>query len=172
MNDLKRKNIFDSIREIQDKIAKVDEKLAGLFARIIDGITRVDDINDSEGSPYHNKGRAIEDFFGNTGNINTIPFGKPTPNCYEDCVAIAMRTFKSTYSFNKIASELKNYYLNCGDVNCRTLVVTDNWDKYVFDRDHKDFFDIFTSKKNKNNIKHTVVIILYGDYGFSIQYLK
>lgn len=172
MDDFMKDSILRSNSEIGRIITRADEGLASLFKRIIDGITEVDDINKREGSPYDNKGKAIEDFFRNTRNINTIPFGKPTTNCYEECVAIALKSFKTSYSFSKAITQIKNYSINCGETNCRILIVTDHWDRYIFDRDHKEFFDSYTSKRNKNNVKHTVAIVLYGNHGVSIQYLK
>ena len=76
------------------------------------------------------------------------------------------------YGFNKIAVKIKDYWLGCGDINCRTLVITDAWDNLNFYCRYKKSFDIYTSTKNRNNVKHTVAIILCGDYGFSLQYLR
>lgn len=105
------------------------------------------------------------------GPINTIPFGEPS-NCLKECVAIAFGLFRSKDGFKGIAKKVIDYWHNCGEKNCLTLIVTDAWDINDFNRKYKDDFDRYASSKNKDNAKHTVVIILYGVYGFSLQYFK
>jgi len=175
MNDLKRKSILDSIGEVQGKIAQLDEKLAGLFGRIAEEIALRGQRKQSGGILYPINGKDADDILRDIGygkEINTIPFGKPTNNCYEDLVAIAFGLINSKYGFNKIAEKIKDHWLACKEVNCRTLIITNAWDSYDFYRRYKETFDIYCSSVSRKNVKHNVAIILYGDYGFSIQYLK
>jgi hypothetical protein len=175
MNDLKRKDIFDSIREIQAKIARVDENLAGLFGRIAEEIALKGERKQNGGILYPINSKGADDTLRDIGygkEINTIPFGEPTNNCYEDCVAIAFGLLNSKYGFNKIAEKIKDHWLACKEINCRTLIITNAWDSYDFYRRYKETFDIYCSSVSRKNVKHTIVIILYGNYGFSLQYLK
>jgi len=170
-----RESISRSIGDVRRQIAGVDENLAGLFGGIAERIIMAKDRYKGERPSYPISGKVVEDILRDIrggGRINTIPFGEPTRECLEECLAVALRSFKSSDTFSKVVGKVKNYWLSCGEVNCCTLIVTDNWDKYVFYRDHKESFDIYTSKTNRNNIKHTVAVVLLGDYGFSLQYLK
>ena len=185
MNDFMQKSISESIAIVSRQIAGVDENLSGLFG-ILGGI-----FPDEERMPvdiFPDKGRRRKKSDRNERNkdtaeritnkisrtrgaINTIPFGEPS-GCLEECIAIAFGKLKSEYGFNKIARKVIDYWLNCGEVNCRTIIVTDSWDITDFNRKYKVSFDNYTSSKNKDSKKHTVAIILYGDYGFSLQYLR
>jgi len=173
MNDFMRSSISGSIGNVMGQIAEVDERLADLFrriARIIDEIQKEE--NKSEKLP-NNIGREITDRINREKMINTIPFGEPC-GCLEECLAIAFGKLKPECGFNKIVKKVTNYWLNCSKENYRTLIVTNAWDITDFNSNstHKDAFDSYTSSENKDNIKHTVAIVLYGDYGFSLQYLR
>jgi len=188
MNDLMRNSISESIGNVGRQIAGVagvDEKLAGLIKILGDIIAdeerRSEDIfpdkerrrkeSDHKRRNKDTAERIIDKISRIRGAINTIPFGEPV-GCLEECVAIAFGKFKSDYGFNKIAQKVIDYWLNCGKENCRTIIVTDTWDITDFYDNLKEHFDSYTSSNNKDNRKHTVAIILYGDYGFSLQYLR
>jgi hypothetical protein len=176
MNELMRESISRSIGEVRRQIRGLDERLADLFGRVAEILPdekRRRDESERDGRRI-NEGiaKGILDRIGG-GAINTIPFGEPG-ECLEECIAIAFELLnsRSKYGFNQIALKVNDYWLGCGDINCRTLVITNAWDNFDFYRRYKKFFDSYTSSKNKNSIKHTVAIVLYGDYGFSLQYLR
>ena len=175
MNDLMRKSISASIGDVGRQIAEVDDRLAGLFRRIAEifpdeKIGREESERDGR---RINKGiaKGTLDRIGIGGAINTFPFGEPS-GCLEECLVMTLEKLNYKYGFNQVVEEVKNYWLNCSRENCRTLVVTDAWDITDFNSGHKGAFDSYTSSENKDNIKHTVAIVLYGDYGFSLQYLR
>ena len=180
MNDLMRKSISRSIGDIRRQIAEVDERLADLFGRIAeilpDEKRRIEE-SERDGKRI-NKGIAkgtldrIGGGGGGGGAINTFPFGEETDECFKECLAMTFGILNRKYGFNQVVEEVKNYWHKCSRENCRTLIVTNAWDITDFNNRHKDAFDSYTSSENKNNIKHTVAIILYGDYGFSLQYLR
>jgi|AntAceMinimDraft_16_1070373.scaffolds.fasta_scaffold198700_1 hypothetical protein len=176
MTALMQKSIRESISNVMNQIRGVDEGLASLFGNISerffyekkrreeserDGMRRNKDIV-----------KGTLDGIGIRGAINTIPFGEETDECFEKCVAIAFGKLNCKYGFNQIAEEVKNHWFSCSRENCSTLIVTYAWDITDFDYRHKDAFDNYTSIQNKDNIKHTVAVVLYGDYGPSLQYLK
>lgn len=196
MNDFMQKSISESIDNVMGQIAGVDENLAGLFKILGDIIPEKERIlgdrfpeeerisgdifpdkerrrkkSDGKRRNKDTAERIIGKIIRTRGAINTIPFGEPG-GCLEECVAIAFGKLKSEYGFNKIAQKVIDYWLNCGEENCRTVIVTNTWDITDFDRKFRVRFDSYTSSKNKDNRKHTVVIISYGDYGFSLQYLR
>lgn len=172
MNDLKRESILDSIREVKGKIAQVDENLAGLFEGVAEVILMAEDKKREKGSSEPIDSKDIQGIIrGNlAGGINTVPFGVPKDECFKMCLVIAFGLINSKYGFNKIAVNMKDCWLRCKEVNCGTLIITNAWDNPDFYRRYKESFDTFSSSKNRNNVKHTVAIVLYGDYGFSIQY--
>lgn len=172
MNDFMRNSISESIVNVRRQIAGADEKLAGLFGRI--GEIFPDEKrrrNESKRDGKRINERVVKETFdriGIRGAINIFPFGE-SGGCLEECLAMTFGTLNYKYGFNKVVEEIKNYWLNCGMKNRRTLIVTDAWDSTDFNSRHKDAFDNYTSSENN---KHTVAIVLYGDYGFSVQYLR
>ena len=196
MNDFKRESVSRSIGDVGRQIAEVDESLADLFGIL--GDIFADDKRISN-DKFPEDERISVDIFPDKrrrrkesarkrrnkdiaeritdkisrarGAINTIPFGEPG-DCLKECVAIAFGLLRSKDGFNGIAKKVIDYWHNCGEKNCRTFIVTDAWDINDFNRKYKETFDDYTSSNNKDNRKHTVAIILYGDYGFSLQYLK
>ena len=175
MNDFMRNSISGSIGNVRRQIAEVDENLAGIFGRIAE-ILADEKRRRKELEPDGkriNEGivKGTIDRIGIRGAINTFPFGEPG-DCLEECLDMTFGILNSKYGFNQVAEEVKNYWLNCGMENCRTLIITNAWDITGFNRRHKGAFDSYTFSKNKDNIKHTVAIVLYGDYGFSLQYLR
>jgi len=176
MNDLMRNSISESIGDVGRQIARVDEGLARLFrgiAEIKKKKKRRREESERDGKRINEHiVKGIIDRIGINGAINTIPFGEKTNNCLEECLVMAFETFDSMYGFNKIVKKVINYWINCSKENCRTLIITDAWDTTKFSRKYKEAFDIYTSSENKDNIKHTVAIVLLGDYGFSLQYLR
>lgn len=175
MNDLMRKSISESIGNVGRQIAGVDERLADLFGRIAEILP--DEKRRGEESKRDGKRineriiRGTFDRIGIGGAINTFPFGEPG-GCLEECLAMTFGILNSKYGFNQVVMKVTNYWLECGNKNCRTLIITDAWDAADFNRRYKVAFDSYTSSKNKDNIKHTVAIVSYGDYGFSLQYLR
>jgi len=175
MNDLMRKSISESIGNVGRQIEGVDESLADLFRRITEILA--DEKRRRQESQRNGKKinegivKGKIDRIGIRGAINTFPFGEPC-GCLEECLAMTFGTLNFKYGFNQIAEKVKNYWHNCSRENYLTLIVTDAWDINDFNSRHKDAFDSYTSSKNKDNKKHTVAIILYGDYGFSLQYLR
>ena len=103
--------------------------------------------------------------------INIFPFGE-LGDCLEECWALTFGTLNSKYGFNKVVQEVTNYWRNFGEENYRTLIVTNAWDIADFDRKFKGPFDSYIFSKNKDNIKHTITIIFYGDYGFLVPNLR
>ncbi len=178
MNDLRWNSISRSIGDVGRQIAEVDERLADFFRRIAEVLPDEKKRSEESGRDDKRKNEEIVkgtfDRNGIRGVINTIPFGEETDECFEECLAIAFELLnsRSKYGFNQIALKVNDYWLGCGDINCRTLVITNAWDNFDFYRRYKNFFDSYTSSKNKDNIKHTVAIVLLGDYGFSLQYLR
>ena len=170
MNDLMRSSISESIANVKKQIAGVDENLADLFGRIAKIIREIQREHVAEIFP-NNICSEITDRINRGKMINTIPFGEPY-DCLEECFVMAFEMINYKHRFSKIVKEITNYWLSCSKENCRTLIVTNAWDIADFNRRHKDTFDSYTSSKNKDNIRHTVVIVLYGDYGFSLQYLR
>jgi len=170
MNDFMRNSISESIGNVRRQITEVDEKLADFFGRIAEIIGEIQREHVAEIFP-NNIGREITDRINRGKMINTIPFGEPC-GCLEECLVMAFEILNYKHRFNKIVKEITNYWLSCSKENCRTLIVTNAWDIADFNRRHKDAFDSYTSSENKDNIKHTVAIVLYGDYGYSVQYLR
>ena len=175
MNGLTRNSISESIGNVGRQIAVVDERLADLFGRIAEILPdekRRREDSERDGKKI-NEGivKGTFDRNGIRGAINTFPFGEPS-DCLEECLAMTFGILNSKYGFNQVAEKVKNYWLNCGMENCRTLIVTDAWDVTDFNRRHKGAFNSYTLSQNKDTIKHTVAIVLYGDYGFSLQYLR
>jgi len=175
MNDLMRKGISRSIGDVGRQIAEVDERLADLFRRIAEILpdekrrreeSERDDKRKNEGIV-----KGTFDRNGIRGAINTFPFGEPG-ECLEECLAMTFGILNSKYGFNQVVEEVKNYWHKCSRENCRTLIVTNAWDVTDFNIRHKGAFDSYTSSENKDNIKHIVAIVLYGNYGYSLQYLK
>ena len=174
MDNLIQSSISRSIGDVGRQIAEVDERLAGLFGRIAEILhdeKRRREESERDGKRI-NKGiaKGTLDRIGIGGAINTFPFGEPS-GCLEECLVMTLEKLNYKYGFNQVVDEVKNYWLNCSRENCRTLVVTDAWDITDFNSRHKGAFDSYTSSENKDNIKHTVAIVLYGDYGYSVQYL-
>jgi len=175
MDGLMRESISRSIGDVGRQIAEVDERLAGLFRRIAEILPdekRRREEYERDGKRI-NKGiaKGIFDRIGIGGDINTFPFGEPS-GCLEECLAMTFGILNYKYGFNQVVEEVKNYWHKCSRENCRTLIVTNAWDITDFNRRHKVAFDGYTSSENKDNIKHTAAIVLYGDYGFSLQYLR
>ena len=172
MDDLRKNNISESIRDIGGKIAKVDGNLAELFGRIAEIMAK--DRYKGEKPLYPISGKVVEDILRDIGGgrINTIPFGNPTSDCLEQCLAVAFGKIKSKNGFISIAKRVNDYWLRCSGVNSGTLILTDAWDINEFNPWFRDSFNEHTSSRNGKNIKHTIAIVLYGDYGFSLQYLR
>jgi hypothetical protein len=170
MNDLRWNSISGSIGDVGRQIAGVDERLADFFGRIAEIIGEIQREHVAEIFP-NNIGREITDRINRGKRINTFPFGERN-GCLEECLVITFGILNRKYGFNQVVEEVKNYWYKCSRENCRTLIVTNAWDIADFNRRHKDAFDSYTSSENKNNIKHTVVIVLLGKYGFSVQYLR
>ena len=174
MNDLMRKSISASIGDVGRQIAEVDERLAGLFRRIAEILPDEKRRSEESGRDDKRKNEGIVkgafDRIGG-GAINTFPFGEPS-GCLEECLAMTFGVLNFKYGFNQVVMKVTNYWLECGNRNCRTLIITDAWGAADFNRRHKVAFDSYTSSENKDNIKHTVAIVLYGDYGYSVQYLR
>ncbi len=172
MNDFMRNSISESIGNVRRQIAGVDGNLADLFGRIAEILTdekrRRKELKSASKRINESVVKGIIDRIGIKGAINTIPFGEPC-GCLEECLVIAFGILNYEYGFNKIVKKVTNYWLNCGKENCRTLIVTNAWDIADFNSRHKDAFDSYTSSENN---KHAVAIVLYGDYGFSLQYLR
>ena len=175
MEDLIQSSISRSIVDVGRRIAEVDGNLAGLFrgvAEILPDEKRRREESERDGKRGNERiVKGIFDRIGIRGAINTFPFGEPS-DCLEECLAMTFGILNSKYGFNQVAEKVKNYWLNCGMENCRTLIVTDAWDVTDFNRRHKGAFNSYTLFQNKDTIKHTVAIVLYGDYGFSLQYLR
>ena len=173
MDDLRKNNISESIRDIGGKIAKVDGNLADLFGRIAERTIMAKDRYKGERPSYPISGKVVEDILRDIGGgrINTIPFGEPG-DCLEYCLAVAYGKIKSKNGFIQITKKVNDYWLNCGVVNSGTLIFTDSWDIAEFNSWFRESCNKYTSSGNRNNVKHTVAIVLYGDYGFSLQYLK
>ncbi len=174
MNDLMRNSISGSIGDVRRQIAEVDERLADLFGRIAEILPdekRRREESERDGRRI-NKGiaKGTLDRIGG-GAINTFPFGEPS-GCLEGCLAMTFGVLNFKYGFNQVVMKVTNYWLECGNKNCQTLIITDAWDAADFNRRYKVAFDSYTSSENKDNIKHTVAIVLYGDYGYSVQYLR
>lgn len=175
MTDLMQKSIRESISNVMNQIGGVDEGLASLFGSISEIL--LDEKRRREESERDGMRRnkhivkGTLDGIGIRGAINTIPFGE-LGDCLEECVAIAFGKIKSKNGFIKIAKKVNDYWLNCGAVNSKTIFLTDSWDIVEFNSSFRESCNKYTSSKNRNNIKHTVAIILYGDYGFSLQYLR
>ena len=175
MNGLMRNSISESIGNVGRQIVVVDERLADLFRRIAEILLeekRRREDSERDGKKI-NEGivKGTFDRNGIRGAINTFPFGKPS-GCLEECLVITFGILNSKYGFNQVVNEVTNYWLNCGKENCRTLIITNAWDITDFNRRYKGAFDSYTFSKNKDNVKHTVAIVLCGDYGFSLQYLR
>jgi len=174
MDDLRKNNISESIRDIGGKIAQVDENLAGIFRGVAESILIAKDRCKETGSSFP-IGEVIEDAIKSNirgGRINTIPFGDPTPDCLEHCLAVTFGKIKSKNGFISIAKRVNDYWLRCSGVNSVTIILTDAWDINEFNPWFRESFNEHTSSRNGKNIKHTVAIILYGDFGFSLQYLR
>jgi len=175
MNDFMRSSISGSIGNVMGQIAGVDERLANLFRRIAEILP--DEKRRREDSERNGKKinegivKGTFDRIGIRGAINTFPFGEPG-GCLEECLVITFGKLNSKYGFNQVVEEVKNYWHKCSRENCRTLIVTTAWDITDFNIRHKGAFDSYTFSKNKDNVKHTVAIVLYGDYGFLLQYLR
>jgi len=175
MNELMRESMSRSIGDVRTQIEGIDEKLADLFGRIAERIIMAKDKYKGERPSYPISGKVVEDILRDIGGgrrINTIPFGEPTRECLEECLVIAYGKIKSKNGFNKITMKVIKHWLYCCKENYGTLIFTNSWDTADFNRRYKDAFDSFTSSVNINNAKHTVVIVLFGDSGFSIQYLR
>jgi hypothetical protein len=176
MNGLMRKSISASISDVGRQIAEVDGRLAGLFRRIAEILPDEKIGREESGRDGRriNKGiaKGTLDRIGIRGAINTFPFGEETDECFEECLAMTFGILNSKYGFNQVVKKVTNYWLKCGKENCRTLIITNAWDTNDFNRRYKEAFDIYTSSENKDNIKHTVAVVLLGDYGFSLQYLR
>jgi len=174
MNELMRESISRSIGEVGRQIGGLDEGLAGVFKGAAEDIMIAKDRNQGERPAFPIGGKVLEDAIRHIGGgrINTIPFGEPD-DCLEYCLVFAFKSLNPKYAFNRIIVDIKNYWLGCGDINRGTLVIMDHWDIYDFYHSkYRYSYDIYTSTRNRNNIKHTVAIVLYGDYGFSLQYLR
>jgi len=173
MNNLIQESMSRSIGDVRTQIAGIDEKLADLFGRIAEIMAK--DRYKGERPSYPISGKVVEDILRDIGGgrrINTIPFGEPTRECLEECLVIAYGKIKSKNGFIKITKKVNDYWLNCGVVNSRTLIFTDCWDIAEFNSWFRESCNKYTSSGNRNNVKHTVGIALYGDYGFSLQYLR
>lgn len=157
------------------QIARVDEGLARLFR----GIAEMLPDEKRRREEYERDGKrinehivkGINDRIGINGAINTIPFGEPG-GCLEECLVMTFGILNYKYGFNQVVEKVKNYWHSCSRENYRTLIVTNAWDITDFIIRHKGAIDSYTFSKNKDNVKHTVAIVLYGDYGFSLQYLR
>ena len=175
MNELIRESISRSIGDVMRQIAEVDERLADLFRRIAE--IPPDEKRRREESERDRKRinerivKGTFDRIGIRGAINTFPFGEPN-GCLEECLVITFEKLNLKYGFNQVVEEVKNYWHKCSRENCRTLIVTNAWDITDFNIIHKGAFDSYTSSENKDNIKHIVAIVLYGNYGYSLQYLR
>jgi len=176
VNELIRESISRSIGNVVSQIAGQDERLADLFRRVAEILP--DEKRRREESEWEGKritepiSKGTFDRSGISGAINTIPFGEPKYDCLEECLVITFGILNRKYGFNQVVEEVKNYWHKCSRENCRTLIVTNAWDITDFNNRHKDAFDSYTSSENKNNIKHTVAIVLLGKYEFSLQYLR
>ena len=170
MNDFKWDRVSRSIGDVASQITRVDERLAGLFGNIAEIIVGIQREHEEEMSP-NNLGREISDKIGGGKMINTIPFGEPC-GCLEECLAVAFGRIDSKDGFNKIAIKLVEHWLRCCQENCRTLIITNSWDVNNFYRKFKGYFDSYTSSASRNHVNHTVAVVLLGDAGFSVQYLK
>jgi len=175
MNGLMRNSISESIGNVGRQIAVVDERLADLFGRIAEILLEEKRRRkESERDGKRISERIVKGTFDRIGigrAINIFPFGEPN-GCLEECLVITLEKLNLKYGFNQIVEEVKNYWHKCSRENCRTLIVTNAWDITDFNIRHKGAFDSYTFSKNKDNVKHTVAIVLYGDYGFSLQYLR
>lgn len=176
MNGLMRNSISESIGNVGRQIVVVDERLADLFRRIAEILPdEKRRRGESERVDKRTNERIVKGTFdriGTGGEINTIPFGEETDECFEECLVIAFGRLNTKYGFNQIVKKVTDYWFNCGKENCQTLIITYAWDITDFNITHKYAFDGYTSSENKDNIKHTVAIVLLGDYGFSLQYLR
>ena len=172
MNDFMRSSISGSIGNVMGQIAGVNERLANLFRRIAEILPdekRRREESERDGKRINERiVKGTFDRIGIRGAINTFPFGEPG-GCLEECLVITFGKLNSKYGFNKVVGEVKNYWHNCSRKNYRTLIVTSAWDITDFNDRHKDAFDSYTSSEDN---KHTVAIVLFGDYGFSLQYLR
>ena len=102
-----------------------------LFKDIIDGIRR-------------NK-NAFSD-------MNFYPSDQST-NCKNICISIATDKFGWKYNidtcrtgFKGLIKELIQYWLKCGAVNQKTVIITLDWDDKDFDKDWKNIVDAYVSK--------------------------
>ncbi len=172
MNDLTRNSISESIGNVGRQITGVDERLTDLFRRIAEILPdekRSREESERDGKRINERiVKGTFDRIGIRGAINTFPFGEPG-GCLEECLVITFGKLNSKYGFNQVVEEVKNYWHNCSRKNYRTLIVTNAWDITDFYSRHKDAFDSYTSSENN---KHAVAIVLLGDYGFSLQYLR
>ena len=170
-----RNSISESIGNVGRQIVVVDERLADLFRRIAEILPdekRRREDSERDGKKI-NEGivKGTFDRNGIRGAINTFPFGEPG-DCLEECLVMTFGILNYKYGFNQVVEKVKNYWHSCSRENYRTLIVTNAWDITDFNIRHKGAFDSYTFSKNKDNVKHTVAIVLYGDYGFSLQYLR
>jgi hypothetical protein len=175
MNDLMQKSILESIKIVMGQIAEIDEGLAGLFGRIAEILPDEKRRRGESERDINKRNEGIVkgtfDKIGTRGAINTYPFGEPS-DCLEECLAITLGKISYKYGFNQVVWELIKYWLSCSKINFRTLIVTDAWDITDFNSRYKVAFDKYVSSNNKDNRKHTVAIVSYGDYGFLLQYLR
>ena len=141
MEDLIQSSISRSIGDVERQIAEVDGNLAGLFggvAEILPDEKRRREESERDGKRGNERiVKGIIDRIGIRGAINTFPFGEPS-DCLEECLAMTFGILNSKYGFNQVAEKVKNYWLNCGMENCRTLIIADAWDVTDFNRRHKE----------------------------------
>lgn len=159
---------YENYEKVEGILEKYDPQLGELFHRIMRPIleevcysrkkettTLIPAINGS-----------LVDIFGlEADRINMIP-SDTKGGCHENCIVYADGEWKNkANSFLNRSNELYSYWLECFNVNKRTLVFTHSWDEHSFNRNCKVKYDNYAGNH------HSVAVILMTSTGPSIQYL-
>jgi len=144
--DVELGELFHRIsRSMQEELCyERERKKSGLLPTMGEGVAEVDE---------------------NGNRINVIPSDTKT-GCHESCIVYADGEWKNkANSFLNCSKKLVTYWLECFNMNKRTLVFTYSWDEQSFNRNCRVDYD------NYANNHHTIAIILMTSTGPSIQYL-
>ncbi len=159
---------YGNYKNVEDILRRYDSKLGDLFHRL--SRPMMEELcygreKDSDGLllPATSNGLLDIDQLEAEG-INVIP-GNTKIGCQESCVVYADGEWKNKKnSFLSLSKKLIGYWLECFNINKRTLVFTTTWDEKSFIRSYRSEYDSYA-----NN--HVLAVVLMTSTGPSIQYI-
>ena len=160
---------YENYKRVEEILGRYDSKLGELFHRMarpmLEELCHGRERQKSGLLPTIGRDLADIDLLEADG-INMIPSDTKT-GCHESCIVYVDGEWRNrkANSFLSRSKVLLTYWLECFNVNKRTLVLTSSWDEQSFSRNCRVDYD------NYANNHHAVAVVLMTSTGPSIQYL-